>query len=142
MIEIILVATDGSDQACKAVDLAGDLALGYGACVNLVHVLPPSAPEGFERPIEAPGDQQGSNPVRPRRSSLAQSGCPVAIARVYPGERSAAARRFNCDWQRAASIPSGAEPREHARSAQRLQRGAVCGECVSPMVSERRLVVV
>ncbi len=39
MVETILVATDGSEHARKAVDLAADLAARYGAKVVLLHVL-------------------------------------------------------------------------------------------------------
>ena len=39
MIEKILVATDGSDHARKAVDYACDLALKYNATVYLLHVI-------------------------------------------------------------------------------------------------------
>jgi len=39
MIKTILVATDGSDHAGKAVDLAADIAAKYGARLVLLHVL-------------------------------------------------------------------------------------------------------
>ncbi len=39
MIETILVATDGSEHARRAVDLGADLAAKYGARVILLHVL-------------------------------------------------------------------------------------------------------
>jgi nucleotide-binding universal stress UspA family protein len=39
MIKTILVATDGSDHAGKAVDLAADIAGKYGARLVLLHVL-------------------------------------------------------------------------------------------------------
>ena len=39
MIKTILVATDGSDHAEKAVDLAADIAGKYGAHLVLLHVL-------------------------------------------------------------------------------------------------------
>ena len=61
MIDTILVATDGSDRARKAVDLAGDLAIRYGAKVNVVHVLLPFDAKGLMRParnenlIQTPG---------------------------------------------------------------------------------------
>lgn len=41
MIEKILVSTDGSDHARKAIDFASDMALTYKATVYLVHVLSP-----------------------------------------------------------------------------------------------------
>ncbi len=49
MIDTILVATDGSEQATKAVDLTGDLAAKYGARVELVHVLLPAHGEAVTR---------------------------------------------------------------------------------------------
>ena len=49
MIDTILVATDGSEQATKAVDLAADLAAKYGARVELVHVLLPARGEAVAR---------------------------------------------------------------------------------------------
>jgi len=39
MIKTILVPTDGSDHANKAVGLATDLALKYGASLVLLHVI-------------------------------------------------------------------------------------------------------
>lgn len=42
MVEVILVATDGSDHARKAVTLAADLAEKYGARLIAVHVMSPS----------------------------------------------------------------------------------------------------
>lgn len=39
MFKTIIVATDGSDHADKAVAVAGDLAAKYGAKMTLVHVL-------------------------------------------------------------------------------------------------------
>ena len=39
MIKSILVATDGSDHANKALDLASDIAAKYGARMILLHVL-------------------------------------------------------------------------------------------------------
>ena len=39
MAEIILVPTDGSDHADKAVAFAGDIAPKYGAAIILLHVL-------------------------------------------------------------------------------------------------------
>lgn len=40
MISTILVPTDGSEHAAKAVGFAADLAAKYGAKIHLVHVLP------------------------------------------------------------------------------------------------------
>ena len=40
MISTILVPTDGSEHAAKAIGFAGDLAAKYGAAIHLVHVLP------------------------------------------------------------------------------------------------------
>ncbi len=39
MIETVLVATDGSEHASKALDLASDVAARYGARMVLLHVL-------------------------------------------------------------------------------------------------------
>ena len=39
MIRKILVATDGSDHAKKAIEIASDLALKYGATICLLHVV-------------------------------------------------------------------------------------------------------
>ncbi len=53
MIETILVATDGSDHADKALDLAGLLAAQLGAKVVLVHVMSPGpVPESLRRMAE------------------------------------------------------------------------------------------
>jgi nucleotide-binding universal stress UspA family protein len=39
MIKKILVPTDGSDHAKKAIEIASDLALKYGATICLLHVV-------------------------------------------------------------------------------------------------------
>jgi nucleotide-binding universal stress UspA family protein len=44
MITKILVPTDGSDHAKKAVEFACDLASKYKATIYLVHVIPPLVP--------------------------------------------------------------------------------------------------
>ena len=50
MLKTILVPTDGSSHANRAVDLAGDLAVKYGAKVVLLHVLLRGhMPEGLMR---------------------------------------------------------------------------------------------
>ncbi len=41
MLKKILVATDGSDHAGKALDYASDIASMYKATVYLIHVVPP-----------------------------------------------------------------------------------------------------
>ena len=51
MFKNIVVALDGSDHACKAVEVAGDLAAFYDAPVTLVHVripgpIPPEVKSG------------------------------------------------------------------------------------------------
>jgi nucleotide-binding universal stress UspA family protein len=40
MLKTLLVATDGSEQADKAVILAADLAQKYGAMIVLLHIMP------------------------------------------------------------------------------------------------------
>jgi len=50
MVETILVPTDGSDHANKAVAFAGDIAPKYGAAIILLHVL--SDPGSGRVPIE------------------------------------------------------------------------------------------
>jgi nucleotide-binding universal stress UspA family protein len=62
MIDTILVATDGSEQATKAVDLGGDLASRYGARVEVVHVLLPAHSEVVARLArnEEPGRAGGA----------------------------------------------------------------------------------
>lgn len=53
MIKNILVPTDGSNHAKKAIDYASDLASKYGATVHLMHVIPQSEiPEGLDRYME------------------------------------------------------------------------------------------
>ncbi len=42
MVEVILVPTDGSEHASKAVKLAADLARKYGARMIALHVISPS----------------------------------------------------------------------------------------------------
>ena len=50
MIKTILVATDGSDHAKKALSLASDLGAKYGARLVLVHVLLTNARSETNRP--------------------------------------------------------------------------------------------
>lgn len=55
MIKKILVATDGSTHAKKALEYASDFASKYQATVHLIHVIAPlhSVPEGYvDRKIE------------------------------------------------------------------------------------------
>jgi nucleotide-binding universal stress UspA family protein len=50
MIKKILVPTDGSDDAKKAIEIAADIALKYAATIYLIHVVSPPAifhEEGF-----------------------------------------------------------------------------------------------
>jgi nucleotide-binding universal stress UspA family protein len=59
MIKRILVPTDGSVHAKKALDYACDLAHKYGADVHLVHVISESKlPEGLEEYMKAERIQQ------------------------------------------------------------------------------------
>src|SRR5690349_5936180 len=54
-METILIATDGSEESGRAVELGLELAAEQDACVVLVHVLPPEAWEW-----------QGPAPIYPR----------------------------------------------------------------------------
>lgn len=40
MVDKVLVAIDGSEQAWKAQDLAGDIAMIYSAELTILHVIP------------------------------------------------------------------------------------------------------
>lgn len=54
MITTILIPTDGSEHAKKAIELGGDLAAKYGARVALMHVLLRGrVPDGLLRAAEA-----------------------------------------------------------------------------------------
>ncbi len=54
MIRRILISTDGSPQARKALDFAADLAMKYGATLNLVHVIQDTkVPDDFKTFYEA-----------------------------------------------------------------------------------------
>jgi nucleotide-binding universal stress UspA family protein len=64
MVKTILVPTDGSSHANKAVDLAGDLAVKYGAKIVLLHVLLRGhMPEGLMRAAQV--EHVGSKPSTP-----------------------------------------------------------------------------
>ena len=59
MIRKILVPTDGSDHAAKALDLAADIATKYGAGVIILHVLLSDATPGEMKALagkDLPGD--------------------------------------------------------------------------------------
>jgi nucleotide-binding universal stress UspA family protein len=59
MIRSIVVGTDGSDTAAKAVQEAADLAAAVGAAVNLVSAYVPVSNQRLrEEAREAPGDVQ------------------------------------------------------------------------------------
>ncbi len=54
MFKTVLVATDGSKHASKAITLASDLAVKYDARLVLLHVLQyRPVPEGLQRMLEA-----------------------------------------------------------------------------------------
>lgn len=53
MFKTIVVATDGSDHARKAVELASDVAARYSSKLVLLHVLQPGPlPEGLRKMVE------------------------------------------------------------------------------------------
>jgi nucleotide-binding universal stress UspA family protein len=56
MIKSILVPTDGSSHAKKAIDYASDLAVKYNATLHLLHVITESKiPEGLDEYIKVEG---------------------------------------------------------------------------------------
>lgn len=85
MIEKILVATDGSSHAAKAVDLAASLAAQYGAKLKIVHVLMHGRPpEELQRMAEV------ENLVRHVQSTMpAMDNVPATMAGIFHETESA-----------------------------------------------------
>ena len=83
MINTILVPTDGSDHARKAVALASDLAEKYGATLILLHVLLRGRlPKGMERLAEAEHITEAEDP-----SQVFSGNIPAASSAVFRGPR-------------------------------------------------------
>jgi len=79
MLTTILVPTDGSDHAGKALTLAADIAGKYGAKVVLLHVLLRGEPEADLRrmaEVEHLIERPKSPPPGPSRDPLAMSSSP------------------------------------------------------------------
>jgi len=57
MLERIVVAIDGSQDADRALDLAADLAVRYGASLTLLSVVPPTVVPSYGGPIYEPPGQ-------------------------------------------------------------------------------------
>lgn len=92
MFETILVATDGSDHAKKAVSLGSDLAAKYGARLAFAHVLlhHPSAhqirqlvdPQTLAEPARTDFDRF----VEMQKKAAATSGTLISVDIPFPGE--------------------------------------------------------
>ncbi len=92
MFETILVATDGSDHAKKAVSLGSDLAAKYGARLAITHVLlhHPSAhqirqlvdPQTLAEPARTDFDRF----VEMQKNAAATSGATISVDIPFPGE--------------------------------------------------------
>ncbi len=92
MIETILVATDGSDHAIKAVSLGSDLAAKYGARLVFTHVLlnHPTAHQirqlvDLERLAE-PARTDFERFEKMQKQAASTSGVAIAIDIPFPGE--------------------------------------------------------
>ena len=86
MFKYILAATDGSDHANKAVDLASDLAARYGAKIMLLHVLPHGHLSGdLRRFAEAEHLSRHTNPL-PMSEEPTEEHIALALARLEPTE--------------------------------------------------------
>lgn len=80
MLKTILVSTDGSDHAGKAVALASDLAVKYGAELIILHVLLRGhLPEELRRLVEVEGLVEPPPPPPPTTPEV-----PAAMA-ITPG---------------------------------------------------------
>ena len=86
MFKTILAATDGSDHANKAVDLASDLAVKYGAAIMLLHVLPHGHLSGdLRRFAETEHLSRHTNPL-PMSEEPTEEHITLALARLEPTE--------------------------------------------------------
>ena len=72
MFKKILAATDGSDHATKAVELASELAARYGAKLVLVHVLQHGrVPESVQKMLQVEGLIEPRQPEYPQVATVA-----------------------------------------------------------------------
>ena len=92
MFNTILVATDDSDHAIKAVKLAGELAEKYRAKLIVAHVLEYGRiPEGVLRMLEV---EHLVEPHKPHQSGMAYPGSGLATATVQDQESDYEAARM------------------------------------------------
>lgn len=101
MIKRILVATDGSDPAAKAVAMAGDLAAALGAKVFLLYAVPSvahgSIPAGYEDLADlehmSVGDvlQAIGEEILTRAEGLLQAAGVKSVDRLLPSDEAAEA---------------------------------------------------
>jgi nucleotide-binding universal stress UspA family protein len=77
MVKKILVPTDGSEHARRAIDLASDIALRYDAMLYILHVISETTiPDEVldyirvERVEEPPERVYQPREIRPKRSSI------------------------------------------------------------------------
>jgi nucleotide-binding universal stress UspA family protein len=86
MFKYILAATDGSDHANKAVDLASDLAAKYDATLMLLHILPHGHLTGdLRRFAESEHLSSRPNPL-PMSEEPTEEHISLAVARLEPTE--------------------------------------------------------
>jgi len=63
MLERIVVAIDGSENADRALALAADLAARYGASLTLLTVIPPTIIPSYGGPVYEPPSLESVRPV-------------------------------------------------------------------------------
>jgi len=63
MLKRIVVAIDGSQDADRALDLAADLAVRYGAALTLLTVVPPTVVPSYGGPIYEPPGQESMTAI-------------------------------------------------------------------------------
>jgi nucleotide-binding universal stress UspA family protein len=98
MIEKILVPTDGSEHARKAVEFACDLAVKYGATVYILHVIPALRGRMYDQAaldaVEASFQRDGSEIIKEAESEARNRGVGKVESAAVRGDPASEIREF------------------------------------------------
>lgn len=86
MTKEVLVATDGSDHATKAVEYASVIAFKYGAAIHLVHVLKPARIREYTELVEAIGRTAGGETLEEAEREVKEKGVKSVQSRLVRGD--------------------------------------------------------
>lgn len=127
MIEKVLIATDGSDHAQKAVEFGSDIAAKYGAEVVLVHVLlRDELSENLRHLAEVEYQAgEGGKPLSESIAMIPEGRFPVTNLQPKSAQSPGAALRAVAD-----QILTDAERRVHEHGVSRVSRQVEDGDPV------------